>query len=377
MAVPTQRDPEVTRTQIATWLAKKMPDASGLELSPIDTPSQGMSNETGYLTATWTEDGRKRSEEMVLRIQPKGYQLFMDADVMVQWRMMEAIAATSDVPVPPLFFAEESDDVIGASFFLMGKVEGRSFPQLPPYHAVGWVTELSDAQREAVWNNGIDQIAKLHQIDWQGKFSFLDVPGPGELGLDRYIAYVEQWYAWAANGRQFDIGDAALAYVREHQPADPPLNVVWGDATPGNTLFRDDQSVAALLDWEMPTLGPGECDLGWWLFMDFMYSHSYGIPRLPGFPSRDATIERYTSKLGRPLCGDVVFYEAFAGLRMMAIALRSIDLQVENGILAPDTTMHTGNPAVIALAAIIGVEEPPLSAEMQAMTAAMTKGTVE
>jgi aminoglycoside phosphotransferase (APT) family kinase protein len=139
MAVPTQRDPEVTRQQLTEWLGKKMPGATGLELSPIDTPRQGMSNETGYVTVSWTEDGRTHSEAMVLRIQPNGYQLFMDADVMTQWRMMDAIAATSDVPVPPLFFAEESDDVIGAPFFLMGKVEGRGFPLLPPFHASGWV----------------------------------------------------------------------------------------------------------------------------------------------------------------------------------------------------------------------------------------------
>jgi aminoglycoside phosphotransferase (APT) family kinase protein len=126
----------------------------------------------------------------------------------------------------------------------------------------------------------------------------------------------------------------------------------------------------------MPALAPGECDLGWWLFHDTMYSHAFGVPRLTGFPSRDETIARYEARLGRPV-GDIAFYEVFAGLRMMAISLRTIDLQIENGVLSAETTMHTGNPAPIALAGYLGMPEPELSGEMQKLMEAMTQGTVE
>ena len=241
---------------------------------------------------------------------------------------------------------------------------------------MGWVAELSDPERETLWNNGVDILARLHQIDWRSKFSFLDVPGPGALGLDRYLGYVERWYAWAAKGRTFEIGETALRYLREHQPTESPVDVLWGDATLGNMLFADDQSVAALLDWEMPALGPGECDLGWWLFMDSMYHRGWDIPRLTGFPPRDETIARYESKLGRPV-GDLAYYEILAGLRMMAISARTIDLQIEQGILSPDTTMHTANPVPITLAELLGLPRPELGAEMQQLADAMTRGTVD
>jgi aminoglycoside phosphotransferase (APT) family kinase protein len=376
MAVPTQRDPEVTRAALTEWLARRMPDATDIEVSQVEIPKQGFSNETAYFTASWTEGGTSRTEELVGRIQPPGYQLFLEADVMLQWRMMEGVAACADVPVPPLFLAEDDPEVLGAPFYVMGKIDGRVVPSLPSYHTGGWVAELSEADQATLWCNGIDMLARLHKAEWRGHFPFLEEPPP-DRPLAPNLAYVEKWHAFAANGRPHPYMDPALEYMREHEPTEGSLSIMWGDACIGNVMFAPDHSVAALIDWEMGALAPPEVDLGWWLFMDRMYSEGFEVPRLPGLPSRDETIARYERALGRPL-GDMTYYEIFAGLRMSIVSMRSADLQIEAGALSPDTTMHTASPPCIALASLLGMEKPPMSAEMAAMMAALTKkGTVE
>jgi aminoglycoside phosphotransferase (APT) family kinase protein len=372
VAIPKQRDPEVTRQALTEWLAQRLPDASDLKVSDVETPSQGFSNETAYFEATWSECGQPRTESLVARIQPLGYQLFLDADVLLQWRMMEAVTAASDVPVPPLFFAESDPSVLGAPFFVMGKVNGRVPQQLPPYHATGWlVDDLSAPQREQLWFNGVDALAAIHRLDWRAHFGFLDTPGRGETGLDRDLSRLEDWYEWAAKGRAFSLAGSAMRYLREHQPTKPSLGVTWGDACLGNVMYAADLSVAAVLDWEMATVGPGEADLGWWLFMDDMYCGGFNLPRLEGIPESAATIAHYQSSVGRPV-DDIDYYRILAGMRMAVVTIRSVDLQVEMGVLAPETTMYTRGPVAIELSRLLGLPIPELSPEMAAMAAALT-----
>jgi aminoglycoside phosphotransferase (APT) family kinase protein len=375
MALSGNRDPEALRAALAGWLARKLDlDDGEVRVGDLDLPPQGFSNETAYFEASWPESGAARTESLVARIQPDGHQLFLDADVLLQWRMMEAVAASSAVPVPPLFFAEPDASVIGSPFFVMGKVDGRVPTDLPPYHAVGWmVDDLSPAERARLWCNGIDTLAGLHEIDRHERFSFLDTPALGEAGLDQHLGQIENWHRWAAAGRPQPVVDVAMRHLRAHQPVDTDVGVVWGDARLGNILFADDLSVAAVLDWEMAALGPGEVDLGWWLFMDRFYSEGLGVPRLAGLPDRAATVAHYESRRGR-VVRDLEYYEVLAAVRMAVVIIRSTDKQVEYGVLDPATTMGTNNPATQLLAEMLGLPVPELSPELEQAKAAAAEG---
>src|SRR5439155_8645145 len=91
----------------------------------------------------WTEDGRGRRQGMVLRIEPSGFTVFPAYDVGQQFRIMQRLGEATDVPVPSMYWLEERTDVLGARFFVMGKVDGRIPPDNPPYHAAGWMTEIA------------------------------------------------------------------------------------------------------------------------------------------------------------------------------------------------------------------------------------------
>src|SRR3546814_15776660 len=85
-------------------------------------------------------------------------------------------------------------------------------------------------------------------------------------------------------------GEAALDYILQNKPAQAPVNVLWGDATPSNVMFDDEGKVKAVIDWELATLGPAELDLAWWLYFDDLFSSRFGVQRLEGLPTRETSL---------------------------------------------------------------------------------------
>jgi aminoglycoside phosphotransferase (APT) family kinase protein len=232
----------------------------------------------------------------------------------------------------------------------------------PSYHESGWVADLTDEQRCALWNNGLDAMASINQLDWRDGFQFLDIDGDGSPSLQRYLQWIDEWYDWARAGREQPVMDVAMRAVHERMPAYGDVAVLWGDSRIGNIIFDDDMAVAALLDWEMAALGPAEVDLGWWLFMDRLAAEARNLPRLPGFPDSAETIGRYERQIGRSV-RDVEFFELLGGVRMSIVVIRYADVCVQHGLLPVNTNVGTNNPATRIVARILGLPEPELSSE--------------
>src|SRR5216117_3888650 len=166
MPLSQPRDPEATRRQLAPWLARRMPQARDLAITNLAPPAAtGFSNDTLLFDLEWTEDGRARRAGMVVRIEPRGFTVFPAYDVGQQFHIMQRLGEATDVPVPPMFWLEDRTDVLGAPFFVMGRVEGRVPPDNPPYHAAGWMTGIAPAARAA------GAIPVIHPAAWYGGLS--------------------------------------------------------------------------------------------------------------------------------------------------------------------------------------------------------------
>jgi aminoglycoside phosphotransferase (APT) family kinase protein len=362
MPIPTQRDPELTRKALRDWLAGKLPAAEDLDISELSGPAAtGFSNETILFDATWTEEGEKRTEEFVLRVKPTGYTVFLESEFEAQYEVMKTLDARSDVAVPKIWWYETDPGPLGADFYAMSRVHGRTPPDTPAYHAGGWVTELSPAERETLWWSGVENMSRIHRVNIEelGFDLLLNRPHRGTPGLDQQINYYDEYFEWARAGRSIPIAEATREWIHANRPADTEVGLVWGDSRAGNMIFDDDAKCAAVLDWEMATLGPAEEDLGWWLFLDTFSSQGSGVPRLDGFPSHEETIAHYAQLLGRPL-QDMHFWTVFAGYRFSVVMMRIASLVSETmGVPAEQTEeMARNNGVTRVLATLLDLPSP-------------------
>ncbi len=362
MTAPVTHDIDITiaKDRLTTWFAQRVPGWHSVTVYSLEKQQgSGFSAEilfadVGYSTAAG--DQRRR---LVVRRQPQSFEVVFGSDLKLQASMMAALDARGDVAVPAWVGIEHDPDVLGAPFLVMGRVEGQSASQKPNYNLSGWLTAFSPAQRRATWANGIAAFTKLHAIDWQDGFTFLNRPELGASGLDQYLAALKEWHRVAGEGRKMPIADAALDYVLTRRPAEADVCVLWGDPTPSNTMFNPDGTVAALIDWELAALGPPELDLAWWLYFDDLFSRRFGVTRLEGLPNREESIAIYEQASGRKT-RDMDYYDIVAALRMALVAVGAFNRQVGLGNIAVDNKSLNANLMTLYLAEKLGMDLPEL-----------------
>jgi aminoglycoside phosphotransferase (APT) family kinase protein len=366
-------DREVVRQRVQRWLAARLPDARGVEVSPLRIPlGTGNSAETAFIDVRFMQDGVWRERKFVLRRQYEGSDLFLGANLELPFRMMEALARHPLIRTPRVLGVELDRSILGSPFLIMEAIPGRVVPQTPNYNLEGWVADLTPAHRREHWLHALAAMAELHKLDWRSGFEFLHDAKRGAPGLDSYLHWVRDWYQWARRDREQPVADAALEYLFANQPRNSEICVLWGDATPGNTIFAHDRSVAGLIDFEMATLGPREIDLSWWIFFDDFYGPAFGIERLAGLPTREETIAYYERASGHEI-QNMDYFLLLARFRMNIVGIRWVDRLVESGRLAPGTDAMTHNVITKMMALQLGLPVPEPGEGFAAMVAASVK----
>jgi aminoglycoside phosphotransferase (APT) family kinase protein len=267
------------------------------------------------------------------------------------------ILAQTQIPVPVVHWHEPDPAVLGAPFYVMSRVDGDVPTDMPPYHTGGWVTEVSSAERERMWWSGVSVLTQVHALDVAALgLDFVDQTGCGPTGLRQRLAYYEHYLEWAYTG-EVPVAQAALAWLRKHRPAEASEPVLlWGDSRIGNIIYSAGRT-AAVLDWEMATLGQPEEDLAWFLLLDRHHSEGVGVPRLAGFPGAAATIERYQQLTGRML-GHMDYYEVLSAMKFAVVMARIGQLFIHYELVPPDNDFPYNNTATQLLAKILGLPPP-------------------
>ncbi len=367
---------ECRRAALERWVAARLePVALGgvrdLTVSFVDERIGGQSNETVLFGVRWSDAEGQRDARLVLRLQPSARtQIFEHPDAVRESRVLDALARQSTVPVPRVWWAEADPSILGVPFFVMSEVVGRVPLAKPSVHTNGWLPTLTPLQRRRVSDTGIEALAAIHRVDWRSPLAFLVDPLGAPPGVAGELERLTRYYRWVVDGRPYPVTDAALAWLAERAPAvaeragDPVL--VWGDARIGNVIYDgpgdagDDVSVAAVIDWELATIGPAGVDLGHWSFMDAFHAEAAGIERLDGYPSGEEVVARYESAVGRSL-PDLDWFEIRSALFMAATIIRQADLRIARGEQRADTDMGHGNLCTRYIAERLGLAVPELS----------------
>lgn len=189
---------------------------------------------------------------LVLRKKPPGTLLPSAHAVDREYRVQAALAQSA-VPVAPVVLYHEGDEVVGTPFYLMERVEGRIF-------ADGALTEAPKAERRAIYRSAARTLAAIHDLD-------VDAAGLGDYGrrggyLERQLARWSKQWALSRHQPIPEI-DALADWLGRNLPAEEDeTTLVHGDYRIGNLIFHPAKpEVAAVLDWELSTLGDPLADL--------------------------------------------------------------------------------------------------------------------
>lgn len=359
------RPPPDRAARLEEWLRSQSSFGPAAEIVSLQPLAGGQSSELLSLVCRCDPDGPE--ERFVIRFEQRGKQLFLTPDIAREFRVIDGVARHSNVRVPALMGLEPSGGVMGVPFLVMRHVGGRSPLGKPSMHVQGLLTDLDATQRRKLAFHGLEAVAAIHAMDWRQSHKFLVDADEEGRGIDRHLRKLADWYRWAAAGRAFPITDHALDYLLRHRTAlhDEPDVLLWGDARPGNILFAEDQSIAAVLDWEGAFIGPRSLDVGYWLMMDRFHAEMIDVERSPGWPSEKESLQHYADVADADV-HDLDYHIVLGAFFIATTLIRAADMAVENGRLPRDTRMAHANTATQIVAERLGLEVPPLSPDFRA-----------
>lgn len=320
---PGLDNPEAVRASLQEWFANTVYADRQPVIPAIKIPDNtGMSNITLLFDCVLANPAE--TLPMVARLQAQGDKLaFPDYDLPMQYAAMETLNRIDGLNVPQLVAQESGGDILGTPFYIMHRTDGRIPPDMPPYHMDGWLLEAGASERKALWNSAVTMMATLHRQDptsapLEGFIQAHTFP----KSFDEQLGYWEHYMEWGLEGARNKDCEETLAWLRANQPEEQCLRLCWGDSRMANVIFEPTKNdVAILLDWEMLCMGDPLQDIAWWIFMDELFCHGIGVPRLEGFPGGEDTARLWSELTG--LNHDRLhYYRVYAGLRISLILAR-------------------------------------------------------
>lgn len=322
MATPWRRDPSETTPALQRWVEHTV--GTGAVVSDVGEPGNGMSSETALFTVTHP-DGR--AERLVARLapQPDVYPVFQTYDLAMQRGCMDLVRERTTAPAPVCRWLETDTSWLGTEFLVMERIDGEAPTDIPPYVFGGWVMDATPAQRDELVRNSVAVLAQVHQIDpTNADLSFVTTVPSGTSAMTAQLDAQRAYYEWAREDVTYPLIERTFAWLEQHQPADRPAVLDWGDSRIGNMLYRDFAPVA-VLDWEMATVGPREVDVAWMVFLHRFFqdlAEKFEMPGIPGFMAATDVCAAYEDLTGyRPT--DLHWYEVYGALRFAIVSVRT------------------------------------------------------
>lgn len=296
---------DLDQAKLNRWLVRELEEdaaVSGIEKFPGGQP-----NPTYRLT---TARG-----DMVLRRKPFGKLLPSAHAIEREHRLISALHPTGVPVARPLALCEDPQ-IVGAPFYIMEMVEGRTFWK-------GNLPECSVAERGPIYHAMIDALVGLHSVD------------PAEVGLGDYGApgnnFARQVGRWTKQYRAAQTDDIEeverlIEWLPRTLPPQERTSIVHGDYRIDNLIFAQDRpEVLAIIDWELSTLGDPIADLA---YLAMNWAMPYGergaqlggldLERL-GVPTLEEVTERYCLATDRTSIPDLNWYFAYNLFRLVGI----------------------------------------------------------
>jgi aminoglycoside phosphotransferase (APT) family kinase protein len=330
----------------------RIDDAADLDLTALAAwmDRVGFGDARAPVTATMLSGGMQNvvyavergDARAALRIPPPQAPAPRDEGIVREWRIIEGLEGT-DVPHTEAIALCEDASVLGRPFYLMGLVEGWS-----PMNGAGeggrnaWPEPFAGdvTLRAGLAHELIDGLALLSKVDWHTPaLEGLGRPeGFHDRQVDRWLRFLERF-----KGRDLPGLDEAAAWLRAHKPLDFIPGIMHGDYQFANVMFAHGgpARLAAIIDWEMGTIGDPKLDLAWvvsrWPEDTASQAARDYYVDLTGMPGASELVQRYGEVSGRQV-DDIDYY--------VVLARWKLAIMLEQGF-----QRAAGNPKMAALGA--------------------------
>lgn len=306
---------EIDISSLSAWLKDAVLDVDG-EVTLTKFPG-GQSNPTYKLEAA----GR----QFVLRRKPFGQLLRSAHAVDREFRILTALHPTG-FPVPEPVALCEDTAVIGTEFYIMEMVQGRNYWN-------GALPEIPKHDRGVLYHSMVDTLAQLHKIDFRS-VGLADFERPGNYFQRQVNLWTKQYRA--SQTEEVPVFEKLIEWLPDAIPEQTRSTIIHGDYRIDNLIFSSsDPRVAAVLDWELATIGDPIADftyyaMNWVLPVD----QGAGLQGLDfdaeGIPALEEIVARYCDATGRDGIPDISWHFAYNLFRLGCI-LQGIKKRVIDG----------------------------------------------
>ena len=323
---------------LLTWLGQNVAAFEGP--ATVQKFAGGQSNPTYQIDAA--------SGSYVLRRKPTGALLPSAHAIDREYRLLSALHPTG-LPVPePLAYCDDPA-VVGSSFYVMQRVDGRIFWN-------GALDEIQSSERRPIYEALVGTLAQLHAVD-PGRVGLADFGRPGNYFARQVALWTRQYRASQTD--DLPAVEALIEWLPRTIPEQTGVSIIHGDYRIDNLIFeRDRPAVAAVLDWELATLGDPLADITNlamnWIMPADGRSGLAGLDLLEaGLPTMAEILALYSAATGRDSIRDPQWYFAFGLFRLTSI-IQGVKKRLADGnassSVANSTVAHLGPISELAWA---------------------------
>ena len=344
--------PGVDLDKLRPWFREQVAPVEELGAELI---GHGRSNLTYRIAGGGQRPDGRASARWVLRRPPLSHVQPTAHDMQREYRVISALAKTP-VPVPRTFALCTDPEVLGVPFYVMEYVEG-----IVPVNPEEVASRFDEGQRQRLGEELIDTLAALHAVD-PAAVGLADFGRPQGY-IERQVRRFSEQLARVKTRELPELEELARRLAASI-PSESGATIVHGDFRLDNTVVDARGHIAAVLDWEMSTLGDPLADLGilrmYWRDRDADASLAAtiggaGVITLPGFPTWQEASARYEQKTGRDL-SHLDFYIVLAHFKL-AVILENMHARFKAGGTVGPGFELIGNQVIVLARSGLAVAE--------------------
>ncbi len=309
MAADTTVEPRVDDEALARWLDTQE-----------HLPGRGLPIEQRFISGGSQNDIfeiRRGDLHAAIRKPPPNAPAPRDEGIIREWRIIDALTGT-DVPHTEAIAVCEDTSVLGRPFYLMGFVEGWS-PMNTPGLPAPFDTDIE--AKGGLAYELVEGIVRMGKVDWRGRgLANLGRPdGYHDRQVERWTRFLER-----IKGREIPGLEEATTWLATHRPLDFVPGLMHGDYQFANVMFHHGAParLAAIVDWEMGTVGDPKLDLAWalqsWPQDTLTGKPSMSYIDITGMPGYSKLLEYYVERSGRQV-DDFDYYLVLARWKLAIV----------------------------------------------------------